>query len=229
MAYRRTKGGLTWYESRILRMIRRGPKTYRDRDRPEYIVFECPGVKTFQTREFMIARLQGRRLIAAGDNMLRLELTTEGIAALDGSLHEGKPQLPAGLLGSARTKAMAKLLDLRREGFADPVDALLAIAYETDEAGEWKHPIEIRIQCLTAAAPYCKPKLQAIIAKVMDAGKSHAEWLMDLKEEIDGPGDGVIDGRAEVVQDCEQPLGGSDPPGDDDLQPGPVGDPGDPT
>ncbi|KKK65360.1 hypothetical protein LCGC14_2974900, partial [marine sediment metagenome] len=43
----------------------------------EYIVFEGPGVKTFQTREFMIARLQGRRLIAPGDNMLKLELTTE--------------------------------------------------------------------------------------------------------------------------------------------------------
>ncbi len=75
----------------------------------------------------MVRRLQHRRLIVPGTNMLRLELTQEGFARLDGSPHEGKPTLPTGLLRFARTKAMAKLHELRREGFADPVDALLAI------------------------------------------------------------------------------------------------------
>ena len=87
---------------------------------------------------------------------------------------------------------MAKLHELRREGFADPVDALLAIAYETDE---WKHPTEIRIQCLTAAAPYCKPKLQAIVAKLQGGTKSHAEWLRELKEEMEEGDNEIIEGN----------------------------------
>ncbi len=123
--------------------------------------------------------------------MLRLELTPEGIASLAGSPHEGKPTLPPGLLRFARTKAMAKLHELRREGFADPVDALLAIAYETNEEGEWAHPMDVRLQCLTAAAPYCRPKLQAIIAKLAGATKSQAEWVREMKEEIDGFDNGI--------------------------------------
>ena len=131
--------------------------------------------------------------------MLRLELTQEGFARLDGSPHEGKPTLPAGLMKSARTKAMAKLAELRREGFEDPVDALLAIAYETDEAGEWRHPTEIRIQCLLGAAPFVRPKLQAIMARVGDGKKSHAEWLDELKDEIYGDGDNeIIEGNGKA-------------------------------
>ncbi len=193
---------LTRYESRVLRAIRHGVSAHRDRDRPQFIVFAPPGAKAFRTAEYMIRRLQNRRLVAEGDNMLALELTQEGIASLAGSPHEGKPSMPAGLLRFARTKAMAKLHELRREGFADPVDALLAIAYETDEAGEWKHPIETRIQCLTNAAPYCRPKLQAIIAKVMDAGKSHADWVREMKEEIDATdGDsGINEGNQKVLK-----------------------------
>jgi len=157
-------------------------------------------MKMVRTAQYMIERLQARRLIAAGDNMLTLELSHEGIAALDGNRYEGKSSLPAGLLGSARTKAMAKLLELRREGFADPVDALLAIAYETGEAGDWAHPIEIRIQCLTAAAPYCRPKLQAIIAKLQGGEKSQADWVRELKEEIDGFGNGTIEANEKVLK-----------------------------
>ncbi len=192
--------GLTRYESRVLRAIRRGAGAYRDRDRPQFIVFGPPGLKTFRTAEYLIRRLQNRRLIAEGDNMLALELTLEGIASLAGSRHEPKSSLPPGLLGSARSKAMAKLHELRREGFADPVDALLAIAYETGEAGDWAHPIEIRIQCLTAAAPYCRPKLQAIIAKLAGATKSQADWVREMNEEIDGFGDGVIEGNEKVLK-----------------------------
>ncbi len=190
--------GLTRYESRVLRMVRRGAQTYRDRDRPQFIVFEHPGMETFRTAEYMIRRLQGQRLIAPGTNMLRLELTQEGFARLDGSPHEGKPQLPAGLMVSARTKAMAKLQELRREGFADPVDTLLAIAYETNEDGDWKHSLEIRIQCLTNAAPYCRPKLQAIIAKLQGEGKGHADWVKELREEMEGGGSEVIKGNGKA-------------------------------
>ncbi len=115
---------MTERESRLLRMIRRGAEVSRDRERPHLLIFQHPEVKTFRTQEFMVRRLQHRRLIAEGTNMLRLELTQEGFARLDGSPHEGKPTLPAGLIKSARTKAMAKLAELRREVFEDTVDAL---------------------------------------------------------------------------------------------------------
>ncbi len=82
----------------------------------------------------------------------------------------------------------------------DPVDALLAIAYETDEAGEWAQPIDIRIQCLTAAAPYCRPKLQAVIAKLAGSTKSQADWVREMKEEIDGFGNGVIEANEKVLK-----------------------------
>ncbi len=190
--------GLTKRESRVLRMIRRGAEASRDRERPHLIVLQHPDIKTFRTAEYMVRRLQARRLVAQSNNMLRLELTPEGIAALAGSRHEGKPQLPAGLVLMARTKAMAKLHELRREGFADPVDALLAIAYETDEEGEWAHSMEIRIQCLTAAAPYCRPKLQAIIAKLQGGTKSHADWLRELKEEMEDGDNEIIEGNGKA-------------------------------
>ena len=75
--------GLTRYESRVQRAIRRGAGAYRDRDRPQFIVFASPGLKTFRTAEYMVRRLQGRHLIVEGDNMLRLELTAETPAHSD--------------------------------------------------------------------------------------------------------------------------------------------------
>ncbi len=191
---------LTRYESRVLRMIRRGAVASRDRERPQYIIFVHPGMKAVRTAEYMIRRLQVSRLIAQGDNMLALELTPEGHASLDGSRHEGKSSMPAGLLRFSRTQAMARVNEMRREGFGDPVDMLLAIACETDAEGECKHPMDVRLQCLTNAAPYCRPKLQAIIAKIQDGGgKSHAEWLLDLKEEIEGAGSEVIEGQSKKI------------------------------
>ena len=187
--------GLTRYEWRVLRAVRRGVSAHRDRDRPQFIVFAPPGVKTFRTAEYMIRRLQNRRLIAPSDNMLALELTHEGIASLGGSPHEGKPTMPPGLLRFARTKAMARVHEMRMEGFADPVDMLLAIACETNEEGEWAHPMDVRLQALAGAAPYCRPKLQAIIAKLHGDSKSHAEWLKELKGEIYGDGSGIIEGK----------------------------------
>ncbi len=191
---------LTRYESRVLRMIRRGAAVSRDRERPCYIIFEHPEMKMVRTAQYMIERLQARRLIAAGDNMLTLELSHEGIAALDGNRYEGKPTLPPGLIGSAKSKAMAKLVELRRAGFEDPVNALLAIAFEVDDEGEWLQPMDVRIQCLTAAAPYCRPKLQAIIAKLAGATKSQADWVREMKEEIDGFGNGVIEANEKVLK-----------------------------
>jgi hypothetical protein len=77
------------------------------------------------------------------------------------------------------------------------VDALLAIAFEVDDAGEWAQPMDVRIQCLTAAAPFCRPKLQAIVAKMTGGTKSHAEWLRELKEEME-------DNDNEVVEEDEK-------------------------
>ena len=63
---------LTERESRLLRMIRRGAEVSRDRERPHLLIFQHPEVKTFRTQEFMVRRLQHRRLIVQATNMLRL-------------------------------------------------------------------------------------------------------------------------------------------------------------
>ncbi len=62
--------------------------------------------------------------------------------------------------------------------------------------------MDIRIQCLTAAAPYIRPKLQAIVAKLAGATKSQADWVREMKEEIDGAdGDGgIIEANQKVLK-----------------------------
>ena len=185
---------LTRSESRVLRMIRRGPEISRDRLQAHIFVLSHPELKTVRTTELLIRRLQHQRLIAPSKNMLRLELTQEGFTQLDGDPHEGKSSLPPGLLRFARTKAMARVHEMRMEGFADPVDMLLMIACETNEEGEWAHPMDVRLQALAGAAPYCRPKLQAIIAKVTGGTKSHAEWLKELKEEMEDNDNEVVEG-----------------------------------
>ena len=82
--------------------------------------------------------------------------------------------------------ALQKLAELRALGFEDPVDALLALAYETDEEGEFSQPVEIRIECLKAAAPFCRPKLAAVVQRNVSEGKSHVEWLEELKGYVEG-------------------------------------------
>ncbi len=42
-------------------------------------------------------------------------------------------------------------------------------------------PVEIRIEALKAAAPYCRPKLAAVVQRSVGEGKGHAEWLEELK------------------------------------------------
>ncbi len=75
---------------------------------------------------------------------------------------------------------------MRALGFEDPVDALLAVAFETDDEGEWKHPVEIRLEALKAAAPFCRPTLQAVVQRNVADGQSHVEWLKEIRDEIDG-------------------------------------------
>ena len=96
---------------------------------------------------------------------------------------EGYPRrkLPEALHATIRPLALQKLAELRALGFEDPVDALLAVAYETDEEGEFVQPVEIRIECLKAAAPFCRPKLQAVVQRNVGEGMGHAEWLKELK------------------------------------------------
>ncbi len=66
---------------------------------------------------------------------------------------------------------------------------LLALAFETDEEGEFAQPVEIRIECLKAAAPFCRPKLQAVVQRNVGDGQSHAEWLKELREYVDNAED----------------------------------------
>ena len=48
-------------------------------------------------------------------------------------------------------------------------------------------------------APYCQPKLQAIIAKIQGGEKSQADWVKEMKEEMDGPGNGAINEESTEV------------------------------
>ncbi len=92
--------GLTRYESRVLRAVRRGAAVSRDRERPCYLIFQHPGMKMVRTAQYMIERLQARRLIAAGDNMLTLELTQEGFARLDGFSNASRSHWLSAAFGS---------------------------------------------------------------------------------------------------------------------------------
>ncbi len=95
-------------------------------------------------------------------------------------------KLPEALHPTIRPLALQKLAELRALGYEDPVDALLAVAYETDEEGEFVQPVEIRIECLKAAAPFCRPKLAAVVQRNVGDGQSHVEWLKEIRDEIDG-------------------------------------------
>ena len=193
----RDPAGLTQREALVLRMVRRGADTSRRVGRPELVDLSLPGRKTLGTQEALIERLQALGFVGKNRSMVGLQITLAGEAALDRVPGVGRAKLPVGLSSLAKSKAMTKLIALRDEGFADPVDALLAIAYEVDEKGAWKHETSVRIQCLLGAAPFVRPKLQAILARVGDGKKSHAEWLDELKDEIYGDDDiGVIEGTA---------------------------------
>ena len=91
-----------------------------------------------------------------------------------------------GLLGHTRQPVLQVEHVVAAADIEDPVDGLLALAYETDEEGEFSQPVEIRIECLKAAAPFVRPKLQAVVQRNAGDGQSHAEWLKEIRDEIDG-------------------------------------------
>ncbi len=47
------------------------------------------------------------------------------------------------------------------------------------------------------AAPFCRPKLQAVVQRSVGEGKSHAEWLKELRDYVDNEED--ADGDEELV------------------------------
>ena len=118
--------------------------------------------------------------------MLDVMATQRGLHALDRLGGYPRRRLPEALHPTVRPIALQKLAELRAMGFEDPVDALLALAYETDEQGEFAQPVEIRLEALKAAAPYCRPKLAAVVQRNVGEGKSHAEWLAELAKAVDG-------------------------------------------
>ena len=179
------------------------------------------------------------------------DLTDKGRELLR-SRNGRRREMQQGFTGlSPRTEHESRLIALmnqrRARGWADPVDALLDIAYETrkcsackgsgkqmieeteqdceDCKGEgevWEHDVSIRLTALQNAAPYMRPKLQAIAVKTSGSEKSHAEWLKELEN-----------GRPETMTiegESHEALGnGSGGPGSGRLpgQPaGPADDPG---
>ena len=36
------------------------------------------------------------------------------------------------------------------------------------------------------AAPFCRPKLAAVVQRNVGDGQSHVEWLKEIRDEIDG-------------------------------------------
>ncbi len=151
-------------------------------------------------------------LLMIGKSVLNVEITQKGLAILDRlGKNLTRSRLPEVLHPLVRPIALQKLAELRLVGFEDPVDALLAVAFETDDEGEWKHPVEIRLDALKAAAPFCRPKLQAILAR-SDTGKGHVEWLKELKgyveqEECEANGeDGPVIEHATANGNDPEPL-----------------------
>ncbi len=154
---------------------------------------------------------------AIGDDMLDVLATQKGLSVLDRLQGYPRRKLPETLHPTVRPLALQKLAELRLIGFEDPADALMAIAFETDEEGEWKHSVEIRFECLKAAAPYYRPKLQAVVQRNVGGDKTHAEWLEELKGYVEqeelghddhqGP---TIEGTAVNGEDPGEPPCGPD-------------------
>ncbi len=143
--------------------------------------------ESFRTQRTVLRGLiEDGLLLVVGDNMTDVLVTQKGLSALDHLQGYPRRRLPEALHPTIRPLALQKLAELRLVGFEDPVDALLAVAYETDEAGEFVQPVQIRIEALKAAAPFVRPKLAAVVQKNTSDGQSHAEWLKEIRDEIDG-------------------------------------------
>ena len=178
------KNGLTRDQNRLLKAVSGGGALRQDPRWPSLVVVLGEN-ETFRTNIAVVHRLIFFGLLARlGNGILDVEITQRGFAKLGEFPGFPKSRLPAALHPTTRALALEKLAELRCIGFEDPVDALLAIGFETDENGEWKHPTAVRVDCLKAAAPFLRPKLQAILAR-SDSGKGHVEWLKELREYVD--------------------------------------------
>ncbi len=229
---RRAKNSLTRNQNRVLRAIAAGGTLHADRRRPQ-LVFVHGKAESFRTQRTVLRGLiEDGLLLVVGGDMTNVEVTQAGLRALDSLGGYPRRKLPEALHPTIRPLALQKLAELRVMGFEDPVDALLAVAYETDEEGEFVNDVATRVDCLKAAAPFCRPKLAAVVQRNVGDGQSHAEWLAELRDYVDheekadddhqGP---IIEGTAVNGEDPGEPPCGLDPAGEDDAGPdqdGPV-------
>ncbi len=208
---RRAKNSLTRNQNRLLRALADGVTLHAERKRPQLLTVPAKD-QTFRTQLTVLRSLIADGLVMViGDDMLDVLVTQKGLRTLDRLEGYPRRKLPEALHPTIRPLALQKLAELRLVGFEDPVDALLAVAFETDDEGEWKHPVEMRLDALKAAAPFCRPKLQAILAR-SDTGKGHVEWLKELKgyveqEECEANGeDGPVIEHATANGNDPEPL-----------------------
>ena len=184
---RRASNSLTRSQNRVLRAIANGATLSPVPKQPQlaFVHGKGGGFKTQQST--LRGLIEDDLLLMIGKSVLNVEITQKGLAILDRlGKNLTRSRLPEVLHPLVRPIALQKLAELRLVGFEDPVDALLALAYETDAEGEFAQPVEVRIECLKAAAPYCRPKLAAVVQRNVGDGKSHAEWLKEIRDEIDG-------------------------------------------
>jgi hypothetical protein len=229
---RRASNSLTRNQNRLLRTVAGGGTLHADRRRPQLVFAHGKG-ESFRTQRTVLRGLiQDDLLLVVGGDMTDVEVTQKGLRALDRLGGYPKRRLPEVLHPLVRPIALQRLAELRALGFEDPVDALLALAYETDEQGEFAQPVEVRIEALKAAAPFCRPKLAAVVQRNVGEGKSHTEWLEELRgyveqEELEhddhqGP---TIEGTAVNGKDPGEPPDEPDGAGGRDAGPdqdGPV-------
>ena len=214
---RRASNSLTRNQNRLLRVIANGGTLHADRRRPQ-LVFVHGKAESFRTqRNLLRGLIEDGLLLVVGGDMTDVEVTQKGLAVLDRLETYPRRRLPEALHPTIRPLAQQKLAELRLIGFEDPVDALMALAFETNEEGEFSQPVEVRIECLKAAAPYCRPKLAAVVQRSVGDGQSHAEWLEELKGYVEqeelghddhqGP---TIEGTAVNGEDPGEPPCGPD-------------------
>ena len=183
---RRAKNSLTRNQNRLLRALADGVTLYADRKRPQLLTVPAKD-QTFRTQLTVLRSLIADGLVMViGDDMLDVLVTQKGLRTLDRLEGYPRRKLPETLHPTVRPLAQQKLAELRLIGFEDPVDALMAVAFETDEEGEFSQPVQVRVECLKAAAPYYRPKLAAVVQRNVGDGQSHAEWLKEIRDEIDG-------------------------------------------
>ena len=138
---RRSRNGLTRNQNRLLLVIAGGGTLHADRRRPQLVFVNGKGESFRTQRSVLRGLIQDNLLLVVGDDMTDVEATQKGLSVLDHLQGYPRRRLPEALHPTIRPIALQKLAELRALGFEDPVDALLAIAYETDEEGEFVQPV----------------------------------------------------------------------------------------